>query len=979
MLNKRQYYSFIDNFDKLIKKHFIFNLDDYIQKSFKMFINDWDITLILKPKIIKRKENYNMSLKNNKEFNIELISSEQIKAKNSLSLNISKDFYINNNKENKIKKENTNNNNDILEKKIISNYKCLNDKFFNQRKESKNKSYRNKSVKNSFLIFPTKKENEVIGNKKIINNNSINLIQINLIEKKNNNEIKPKGLSNFSSNKYTNSLLQCLFYIKELREYFICNQNKFTDKQPICKALAEVMNGLKNSNNNYFEAKQFEKIMEKENNLLFGNKEANIKELFINLINSIFEELNEEKNNEELEDFDLDFSNKIKIFKKAFKKIDQNNIINKIFTGYYNIKYRCQINKVNIYSFQTESFIRFELEKIKKYFNNNNKLSLELCFKYYYRKQDTDFYCNKCETVHKGNAYERIYRPPKILLIILDRSNDETFKEKVEINKYLDFRKIIFEEKYEYNSLYKLICITHKDNYAACCLTDNGKYYCFNDKNIDVIDEKNLRNDEPYLLFYEQIDMNKEDKNEIEKIKKEAKIIQINESGSSLISTRNHNNNYLTLQTEHKLLPRFENKSIRKKSISPINLTEVKKIKNEIKPKGLLNFSLNKYFNSLLQCLFYVKDLREYFIYYQNKFTNEQPVCKAFAEIMNGLKNSNNNYFEVKEFKKMMEEQNNIFYSLKQKDMKELLIHLIDSLINELNPKNNNIEKFQSKEIDYTNKNDVFNEELKEVDLNNIVKKLFIGYYETVYKCQRNYNVKIYSFQSESFIIFELEKIKNYFNNNYNKLSLELCFKYYYREQLNSEFYCNKCKAVHKGNAYEKIYRPPKILLIILDRGNDETFKEKIEINKYLDLKNIIDEKEYKYNSLYKLICVSTKHLSLLNNPYIAYCLTDNGKYYYFSDKYVNEIKEKNIMNDEHYLLFYEQIDMNKEDKNEIEKIKKETKIIQINEKRQHYSNSRNHFIGRDKKGTEYRTFDIFYSNNTYNNHNRKISNLNNL
>ena len=42
-----------------------------------------------------------------------------------------------------------------------------------------------------------------------------------------------------------NSLLQCLFYIKELREYFINNQNKFESGQQICKAFAEVMNELK--------------------------------------------------------------------------------------------------------------------------------------------------------------------------------------------------------------------------------------------------------------------------------------------------------------------------------------------------------------------------------------------------------------------------------------------------------------------------------------------------------------------------------------------------------------------------------------------------------------------------------------------------------------------------------------------------------------------------------------------------------------
>ena len=36
--------------------------------------------------------------------------------------------------------------------------------------------------------------------------------------KNENNEIKPKGLYNFGLNCYMNSLLQCLFYIKELKK-----------------------------------------------------------------------------------------------------------------------------------------------------------------------------------------------------------------------------------------------------------------------------------------------------------------------------------------------------------------------------------------------------------------------------------------------------------------------------------------------------------------------------------------------------------------------------------------------------------------------------------------------------------------------------------------------------------------------------------------------------------------------------------------
>ena len=81
-----------------------------------------------------------------------------------------------------------------------------------------------------------------------------------------------------------NSLLQCLFNIKELSEYFIKNQNEFIDNQPVCKAFAEVMNKLKNSGNDYVKPKQIKKLMGKNNKLYLGLKEVNIKDLFFNLI-----------------------------------------------------------------------------------------------------------------------------------------------------------------------------------------------------------------------------------------------------------------------------------------------------------------------------------------------------------------------------------------------------------------------------------------------------------------------------------------------------------------------------------------------------------------------------------------------------------------------------------------------------------------------------------------------------------------------
>ena len=394
-----------------------------------------------------------------------------------------------------------------------------------------------------------------------------------------------------------------------------------------------------------------------------------------------------------------------------------------------------------------------------------------------------------------------------------------------------------------------------------------------------------------------------------------------------------------------------KNKNIRKeeksKNCSAVRLIDEKKDNKETnknvysqeinkkigkKPKGIMNLGLSCYMNSLLQCLYYIKELREFFINNKDKFNEEQKVCKAFAEVMNGLKNNEKDFFKPKEFKSLIGEKNNLFYGKKAGDVKDLLFNLIDLFLSELNNENDNDDLNDYDNI-YYDKKRLFKEMQKEIDKNNIINKLFIGYYETQYDCLEK-KISIYSFQIESFILFELEKIEKYHKTNI--LSIELCFDYYYREQKNSSFYCYKCEKVHKGNAHEKIYRPPKILIIILDRGHGKTFKGEVDIHKYIGLKYYIDEENSDYCYSYELIGVSTHEgESSSRGHYTARCLTDQKKYYYFSDYFVKEINEDDLFTDEPYLLFYQQIDINEynnesdingKDNNKI--IKKEEEII---------------------------------------------------
>ena len=129
---------------------------------------------------------------------------------------------------------------------------------------------------------------------------------------------------------------------------------------------------------------------------------------------------------------------------------------------------------------------------------------------------------------------------------------------------------------------------------------------------------------------------------------------------------------------------------------------------NSDAPKGLYNLGLSCYMNSLLQCLFYIQELRIFFISKKDEFREDQPVCKALSEVMYGLKYCYKEYFEPKQFKKVMGNKNSLFSGVKAGDAKDLFFNLIDSLLNETLKENDNQSSAMS--INLANKEYVFRE-----------------------------------------------------------------------------------------------------------------------------------------------------------------------------------------------------------------------------------------------------------------------------
>ena len=131
--------------------------------------------------------------------------------------------------------------------------------------------------------------------------------------------------------------------------------------------------------------------------------------------------------------------------------------------------------------------------------------------------------------------------------------------------------------------------------------------------------------------------------------------------------------------------------------------------------------------------------------------------------------------------------------------------------------------------------------------------------------------------------------------------------------------YCNNCKELRKGIKQQNIYRLPKYLIIILNRGkNDQDFNEEFKFPEILDFtgKNIvINNQSYKKYYLCGIITICGGNK--FNGHYICYCRCDpNSKdFVFYNDSLVPKVRIENAMKEKiskneykkitPYILFY--------------------------------------------------------------------------
>ena len=182
-----------------------------------------------------------------------------------------------------------------------------------------------------------------------------------------------------------------------------------------------------------------------------------------------------------------------------------------------------------------------------------------------------------------------------------------------------------------------------------------------------------------------------------------------------------------------------------------------------------------------------------------------------------------------------------------------------------------------------------------------------------------------------SFLSKHKNSLKNYFfqakipkiktkqidiiNNKVEKVSIKDCFsKFIQIESLDekNEWFCPNCKSLQKAKKKIEIWNTPPILIIHLKR-----FKNNHKLLNFIDfpvtdfdLKNYILNKDNACNK-YDLFAVCNHYGSPDFGHYTAFAKNYiNLKWYCFDDNTIRELDEKEIVNQNAYVLFYRRKDL---------------------------------------------------------------------
>ena len=362
---------------------------------------------------------------------------------------------------------------------------------------------------------------------------------------------------------------------------------------------------------------------------------------------------------------------------------------------------------------------------------------------------------------------------------------------------------------------------------------------------------------------------------------------------------------------------------------------------------GLKNVEAMCYMNATIQCFSKTINLTNFFLAPQNKsrilmnnalLKNEKALelCTSYYEVIENLWNKKNKkkFFIPKNFKEKLRKMNSLFRGYNSGEPKDLISFILLKLHEELNIVKKTKEKIDKNKLhskyNIYDRFNVLNEFLTDVKIknNSIISDLFYGVIENISECltckERNKKKGLdrkfkYEFKTINYFIFPLEEIRKFRNNKFLKINANImtpkmmtdiinndrvfimdCFEFYQNplvikgDNVDNKIFCEICKKNRDSNYRTKIYYPPNIMILILDRGENIKYKVGIDFVTSIDITQYVDKEftvnnKFEYN-LYGVITFIGEKIK--SGKYIAFCKChdDTKKWVCYNDDNVAEI-----------------------------------------------------------------------------------------
>lgn len=147
-----------------------------------------------------------------------------------------------------------------------------------------------------------------------------------------------------------------------------------------------------------------------------------------------------------------------------------------------------------------------------------------------------------------------------------------------------------------------------------------------------------------------------------------------------------------------------------------------------------------------------------------------------------------------------------------------------------------------------------------------------------------------------------------------HKKYLTDCLKDYFLERAIDDYYeCEKCKAKSKAKKRHHIMMLPRVMILHIKRF-DNNFKKVEKFTSYPDQLEMSEfcskevDPSVRGNSKYQLFGVAIHFGTINQGHYYAYVRRD-GNWYKFNDEYFAQVRLKEVLDQQAYLLFYRQLD----------------------------------------------------------------------